>query len=109
MKDATKQLNRKTEKKLIKAVNQLNGAKSNNHSDNKNLSSSKLIKIIRSSIRNFRANVSITLSQKKNKKMYLKKKKQLKKQYISVRKSISDFIKSFGKNLKTLENTEKKK
>merc|ERR1712151_881942 len=106
MKDATKQLNGKTERKLINAVNELNGVKGGK-SGNKILTSSKLIKIIRNSIRQFRANVSITLSFKKNKKMFLRKKKQLKKQYLSARKSIGDFIKSFGKNLKTLENTEK--
>ena len=67
LKKAKKHVNKKTEKKLIKTVRILNGGKAkklgSKGSKNK-LNTSKLIKIIRSSIQKFRANVSICLSLK---------------------------------------------
>ena len=68
LKKAKKAVNKKTEKKLIKTVRILNGgkakAKGGKKSSKNKLSSSKLIKIIRSSIKSFKANVSICLSAK---------------------------------------------
>lgn len=66
LKKAKKHVNKKVEKKLIKTVRILNGgkAKKGGKATKNKLSSSKLIKIIRSSLKKFRANVSITLSQK---------------------------------------------
>jgi arsenate reductase-like glutaredoxin family protein len=67
LKKAKKFANKKAEKKLINAVRILNGGKVKGKKakiGKKGLSSSKLIDIIRSSLRTFRANVSICLSQK---------------------------------------------
>jgi hypothetical protein len=65
---ATKFVNKKAEKKLAKAVSLLNSGKSLVKSvrtnKNKNLSSSKLIQIIRESLKTFRTNVSLALSVK---------------------------------------------
>merc|ERR1712032_1292859 len=104
LKNAKKHVNQKTEKKLIKTVGILNGAKSAKgkkkaKKNSKKISSSKLIKIIRASIKKFQTQVSITIS--------AKKKKELKKQYTSIKKSFEAFVKSFSKNLKTLQATEK--
>lgn len=76
LKKAQKKVNKKTEKNLIKTVSILNGGqvkKTDKGKDSKNmLSSSKLINIIRSSIRTFKINVSNCLSQKsKNKFIFL--------------------------------------
>ena len=67
LKKAKKIVNKKAEKKLIKAVSILNGGKakkSGSKASKKKLSSSKLIKIIRSSLKKFRANASICISLK---------------------------------------------
>jgi len=111
LKKAKKSVNKKTEKKLIKTVAILNGgkakAKKSKGKKGAKLASSKLIKIIRASIKKFQAQVMVTMSSKKNKKLFAKKKKELKKQYTSIKKSIESFIKSFIKSLKTLQGTEK--
>jgi len=72
LKNARKHVNKKVEKKLIKTVRILNGgkAKKSGKAVAHKLSSSKLVKIIRSSLKKFRANVSITLSQKKTQKNF---------------------------------------
>lgn len=114
LKKAKKHVNKKTEKKLIKTVSILNGAKvkkgkkggKKHHKKNK-IAASKLIKIIRSAIKRFQGYVSIAISCKKNKKLYAKKKHELKKQYASTKKSIESFVKSFTKSLSTLQHTEK--
>ena len=73
LKNAKKHVNKKTEKKLIKTVKILNGGKvkkakgGKKHAKGNKLASSKLIKIIRASIRKFQVSVSICLSAKSKK------------------------------------------
>ena len=68
LKNAKKKVNKKTEKKLIKTVSILNGGKAAKKAKGKKgakkISSSKLVKIIRASIKKFQVNVSIALSAK---------------------------------------------
>ena len=62
LKAAKKQVNKKAEKKLIKTIGILNGVKTGQRNQKNKLSSSNLIKIIRSSINRFKASVMNTLS-----------------------------------------------
>ena len=81
LKKAKKHVNKKTEKKLIKTVKILNGGKVKKAKKSKSakkakhakLASSKLIKIIRASIKKFQVSVSICLSAKSKKKNFLTK------------------------------------
>lgn len=74
LKDAHKHINKKTEKKLIKTVSILNGGKVKKTIKRKashhKLSSSKLMKAIRSSLKRFKNSVSVTLSTKSKQNIF---------------------------------------
>ena len=78
LKKASKFVNKRAEKKLMKAINLLNAGKTAGQKQAKgakatgNLSSSKLIKIVRESLTKFRNNVSVALSVKSKNSFFIK-------------------------------------